>query len=78
MLACVIIQVNQIGGSLDGAEGSLFHRFRWTRKRKHCAVVIEVRGAVKQARAFDGGDGGGDLVYYFGSPRFGKVRDTFD
>jgi hypothetical protein len=40
--------------------------------------VVEVGGAIKQTRAFDGCDSGSDLVYYFRSPRFGEIGDTFD
>jgi hypothetical protein len=40
--------------------------------------VVKVRRTVEQTRTFDGGDGSDDLVYHFGSPRFGKVGDTFD
>ena len=49
-----------------------------TGEGEHRTVVVEVGGTVEQARAFDGGDGRGDLVDHFGTPRFGKVGDAFD
>ena len=78
MRARVLVEVDQLGRGLDGAEGGLFHRFGRARKGDHRAVVVEVGGTVEQARAFHGGDGGHDLVYHLGAAGFGEIGDTFN
>jgi hypothetical protein len=40
--------------------------------------LSEIKSDLSQAHAFDGRYGGDDLVYHFGSPRFGKVGNTFN
>ncbi len=78
MLAGVLVQVDQLGGGLDGAEGSLLHRESRACKGDHGPVVIQVGGAVQDTRTFDGLNGGDDLVDHLGAPRFGKIGDAFD
>ena len=78
MRARVLVEVDQFGGGLDGAEGGFLHSFGRTREGEHRAVVVEVGGTVKQTRAVDRGDGGDDLVNDFGAACFGKVGNTFD
>ena len=78
MRARVAVQVDQFGGGLDGAEGGVLHRERRTCQRQHRAVVVEVGGTVEQSDLADGFNGGDDLVDHFGSPRFGKIGNTFD
>jgi hypothetical protein len=78
MLARVLVQVDELGCRLDGAESRLFHGKGRARKGDHGAVVIQVRRAVQQARALDGFDRSDDLVDHFRTSRFGKVGDTFD
>jgi len=78
MRAGVLVEINQFGGGLDGAEGGLLHARGRACKSEHGAVVVEVGGTVEQFDIADRLDGGGDLVYHFGSPRFGEVGDAFD
>ena len=78
MRARVLIEVDQFGGGLDGAEGGFFHTRGRTGKGEHRAVVVEVGGAVEEFDLADRLDGGNDLVNDFRSPRFGKVGDAFD
>jgi len=78
MRAGVLVEINQFGGGLDGAEGGLLHARGCACEGQHRAVVVEVGGTVKQFHIADRLNGGGDLVYHFGSPRFGKIGDTFD
>jgi hypothetical protein len=78
MLARMVIEVNQFGGGLDGAEGGFFHSGRFACKGQNRAVVVEIGRAVKESRAFDRGYGGNDLVDHFGSPCFGKIGNAFD
>jgi hypothetical protein len=76
--ARVLVEINQFGGGLDGAEGGLLHARGCACKGQHRAVVVEVGGTVEQFDVADRLDGGGDLVNHFGSPRFRKVGNTFD
>ncbi len=48
MRARVLVEVDQFGGSLDGAEGGFLHSCGRTCKGQHRAVVVEVGGTVEQ------------------------------
>jgi hypothetical protein len=48
MRACVLIEVDQFGSGLDGAESGFFYSGGRPGKGQHGAVVVEVGGAVEQ------------------------------
>ena len=78
MFPLMVVEVDQFCCSPDGAEGSLLHSKRRSGERDDGTVMVEVGGAVEQARSFHGGNGGYDLVYDFRPPCFGKVGNAFD
>ena len=53
MRACAELRSISSAAVFDGAEGGFFHASGGPAKVKHRAVVVEVGGTVKQARAFD-------------------------
>ena len=78
VLAGVLVQVDQLGGFGDGAEGGFFHGCRRPDEGDHGAVVVQVRVAVEQAHLGDGGDRLGDRFDHFGAAGFGDIDDRFD
>ncbi len=72
------IEVDQLDGLPDGAQGRFAHRFGSAGKGQHGAVVVGVQLAVEDDDARHGAHGLDQGVHLRGVPAFGKIRHALD
>jgi formiminotetrahydrofolate cyclodeaminase len=76
--AAVLVQIDQVGGAGDAAEGRLSNGPRWAGKREHHPVVNRIGVAIQDQCTADIRDRGLDRIHDVRSATLAEVRHALD